>query len=185
MLQQLSTKALPRYDWGQEWIKPNGELSCIVIIYKDSDEPNFLDKTLSDGINVFHSTTTAITDSDEPNFLDKTLSDGINVFRNTTTAITEKSFHERYPTVIKKWIDRCQNHLMMITTHHEFAFDLIKKANFRPDMFYLYDSKRGYRRLPDTTPRELRFCQNYSRMYIAGAFDGGVGSFETDSKTFL
>lgn len=158
MLQQLSTKALPRYDWGQEWIKPNGELSCIVIIYKDSDEPNFLDKTLSDGINVF---------------------------RNTTTAITEKSFHERYPTVIKKWIDRCQNHLMMITTHHEFAFDLIKKANFRPDMFYLYDSKRGYRRLPDTTPRELRFCQNYSRMYIAGAFDGGVGSFETDSKTFL
>lgn len=107
--------------------KPNGELSCIVIIYEDLDEPDFSDKTLSDGVIVF---------------------------RNTTT-ITEKSFHKRYPTVIKKWIDRCPNHLMMITTHHRFAFDLIKKANFRPDMFYLYDSKRGYRHLPDTTPREL------------------------------
>ena len=66
MSQQLSTKALPQYDWGQEWVKPNRELSCIVIIYKDSDEPDFSDKTLSNGIIVF---------------------------RNTTTAITEKSFH--------------------------------------------------------------------------------------------
>ena len=155
MSQQLSTKALPQYDWGQEWVKPNGELSCIVIIYEDLDEPDFSDKTLSGGVIVF---------------------------RNTTTAITEKSVHERYPTVIKNWIDRRPNHLMMITTHHRFAFDLIKKANFRPDMFYLYDSKRGYRHLPDTTPRELRFGQNYSRMYIAGAFDGGIGSFENDTN---
>ena len=26
MSQQLSTKALPQYDWGQEWVKPNGVL---------------------------------------------------------------------------------------------------------------------------------------------------------------
>lgn len=155
MSQQLSTKALPQYDWGQEWVKPNGELSCIVIIYENLNEPDFSDKNLSDGVIVF---------------------------RNITTTITEKSFHERYPTVINKWINRCPNHLMMIATHHEFAFDLIKKANFRPDMFYLYDSKRGYRHLPDTTPRELRFGQNYSRMYIAGAFDGGIGSFENDTN---
>ena len=49
-------------------------------------------------------------------------------------------------------------------------------------MFYLYDSKRGYRHLPDTTPRELRFSQNYSRMYISEAFDGGIGSFENDTN---
>ena len=127
MSQQLSTKALPQYDWGQEWVKPNGELSCIVIIYEDLDEPDFSDKTLSDGVIVF---------------------------RNITTTITEKSFHERYPTVINKWINRCPNHLMMITTHHE----------------------------PDTTPRELRFGQNYSRMYISGAFNGGIGSFENDTN---
>ena len=47
-------------------------------------------------------------------------------------------------------------------------------------MFYLYDSKKGYRRLPDTTPRVLRQTQNYQRMYIADAFNGEIGSFEKE-----
>ena len=156
MQQKLSTKALPQYDWGQEWIKPNGELSCIVVLCEDLYDSNLLRES-------FH---------------DKTIVDDTILFSDITGTMSEKTFYKRYPTVVKNLINDNPNDLVVLATFHAFTLDLIKGANFRPDMFYIYDSKRGYRRLPDTTPRELRFGQNYSRMYIAGAFDGGIGSFE-------
>ena len=73
--------------------------------------------------------------------------------------------------------------MVLMTACHAFALDLITNADFRPDMFYLYDKERGYCRLPDTTARELKSNQNYRKMYLSGAFDGGVGSFEAENKT--
>lgn len=160
MSQKLSTKALPQYDWGQKWIKPNGELSCIVVLYENLDEPTELRQS-------FH---------------DKTIFNDIMLFSNATASMSEKTFYKRHSTIVKKWVDTHPNDLTVITSCHAFVLDLILEADFRPDMFYLYDSKRGYRRLPDTTPRELRFAQNFRRMYIAGAFDGGFGSFDNDGR---
>ena len=151
MQQKLSTKALPQYNWGQEWVKPNGELSCIIVIYKDLDEPTFLHKAFPDDILPYY---------------------------KATSSMSENTFRNYYPNVVKNWISEHPDDLVLITTCHAFALDLIMEADFRPDMFYLYDKERGYRRLPDTTPRELHFAQNYRKMYIAGAFDGGIGSFE-------
>lgn len=160
-VEQLSTKALPQYNWGQEWVKPNGDLACIVVIYEDLDEPIFLHKALPG----------------------KDLADGILPFSNATSSMSEKTFYKHYPAVIKDWINKHPGSLVLMTACHAFALDLISNADFRPDMFYLYDKDRGYRRLPDTTAIALRRTKNYRKMYVADAFDGGVGSFEVENKT--
>ena len=155
MQQKLSTKALPQYNWGQEWVKPNGELSCIIIIYEDLDEPTFLHKAFPDDVLPYY---------------------------KATSSMSENTFRNHYPNVVRNWISEHPDDLVLITSCHAFALNLITNSNFRPDMFYLYDKEKGYRRLPDTTPMVLKRTQNYQRMYIAGTFDGGVGSFKKAGK---
>lgn len=155
-IEPLSTKALPQYSWGQEWVKSNGELSCIIVIYEDLDEPIFLHKAFP--------------------------SEGIIPYYKASSSVSEKTFYKYYPSTIKGLIGENPDSMVLMTTCHAFALDLITHADFRPDMFYLYDKEEGYRRLPETTARELRNSQNYRKMYLAGTFDGGVGSFETVDK---
>ena len=155
-IEPLDTKALPRFSWGQEWVKPNGDLTCIVVLYEDFDEPVFLDRVF-------------------PN--------SALQYCGATGALSEKSFYKHYTILVKDWINKHPEDMVVITAKHAFALNLITNSDFRPDMFYLYDSKKGYRRLPDTTPIFLRRTQNYQRMYIADAFDGGDGSFEKDITT--
>ena len=135
-------------------------MSCIVVIYEDLDEPAFLHKA----------------------FPGKDLADGILPYPNATSSMSEKTFCKHYPAVIKDWISKHPDSPVLMTACHAFALDLITNADFRPDMFYLYDKEKGYRRLPDTTAIVLRRTQNYRKMYVAGAFDGGVGSFEVGEK---
>lgn len=152
-MKKLSIEALPQYSWGQEWVKPNSDLACVVVIYEDLDEPIYLHQVL-------------------PN-------EGLVLpYYKATSTMSERTFSKHYPAKVKEWVSEHPDDLVLITSCHAFALNLITNSNFRPDMFYLYDSKRGYRRLPDTTPIALRPTQNYQRMYIADAFDGGVGSFE-------
>ena len=159
-VEPLSTKALPQYNWGHEWVKPNGELSCIIVIYEDLDEPTFLHKTFPNNVH-----------------------GNILPYYKATSSMSENSFRNHYPNVVRNWISEYPDDLVLSTSCHAFALNLITNSNFRPDMFYLYNKEQGYRRLPDTTPIALRRTQNYQRMYIAGAFDGGIGSFETGNKT--
>lgn len=155
-IKPLDTKAISRFNWGHEWVKPNGDLACIVVLYEDFDEPVFLDRVF-------------------PN--------SALQYCGATGTLSEKSFHKHYTILVKDWINDHPEDMVVITAKHAFALNLITNSDFRPDMFYLYDSKKGYRRLPDTTPIVLRRTQNYQRMYIADAFNGGIGTFEKDNTT--
>lgn len=143
----LNTKALPEFDWGQQWIRSDGELSVVVVVHEPFDKPIYLHD--------------AFPNSGAP-------------LLNVTTYVSERELD----SVVEKQLSEFErvdpDKQRVITAHHAFIFNLIHELDFRPDMFYIYDNEKGYRRLPDCTPRQLKYAHNYAKMYIAGAFDQSI-----------
>lgn len=141
---EVDYKALPKFNWGQQWVRPDGDLSVVVVVHEPFDEPTYLHE--------------AFPNSGAP-------------ILNATGSTSERELKSVIQERISDSLRVAPDKQCVIVAHHAFIFNLVQSLDFRPDMFYLYDKVKGYRRLTDCTPIVLRHTQNYARMYIAGAFD--------------